>query len=67
VRSVDLVTRLGAGQSVAALRDVTGDGRADILLHDGAAVHPYTLLAMNGGTVMQATTMASVPGAWHIA
>ena len=34
---------------------------------DGAAVHPYTLLAMNGGTVMQATTMASVPGAWHIA
>ena len=62
VRSVDLVTRLGAGQSVAALRDVTGDGRADILLHDGAAVHPYTLLAMNGGTILAAAPLDSLPG-----
>jgi hypothetical protein len=56
------VTTLAAGQSVAGTQDHTGDGRADILLHDAAG--GWTLLAMHGATITATTQSPTLPNGW---
>jgi hypothetical protein len=52
---------------VLRLADISGDGRADIVLHDSApgAASPYTLLTMDGAQILSSTGAATLPDAWR--
>jgi hypothetical protein len=63
----DLVTTLGVGQSVAGVKDYT-DGQAGILLYNDPAqsggAGSWTLLAMHGTSIANATQYSSLPDGW---